>query len=43
MLKKDLAKPHFQMVIAILRPTAFWNKVAGMGGYDRSEIGKLMA
>ncbi len=43
MRKEDLAKPHFQKVITILHSTAFRNEVAGLGGYDISEMGKLMA
>ncbi len=43
MRKEDLVKPHFQKVIAILHSTTFRNEVAGMGGYDISEMGKLMA
>ncbi|HBE77115.1 MAG TPA: excisionase [Firmicutes bacterium] len=43
MRKEDAAKPHFQKVIAILRSTAFRNEVAGLGGYDISDMGKLMA
>jgi len=43
MRKEDLRKPHFQKVIAILQSTAFRNEVAGMGGYDISDMGKLMA
>ena len=43
LLREDLEKPHFQALLAILRAKAFQNEVDGMGGYDISEMGKVMA
>jgi putative molybdopterin biosynthesis protein len=43
MRKEDLSKPHFQTLIAILQSVGFRKEVSGMGGYDISEMGKLMA
>jgi putative molybdopterin biosynthesis protein len=43
MRKEDLGKPHFQTLVGILQSTPFRNEVAGMGGYDISEMGKLVA
>ena len=42
-LKQDLEKPHFQALITILRSNAFQQEVAGMGGYDLSRMGDVMA
>lgn len=41
--KEDFAKPHFQAVMTVLRSTPFRNEVAGMGGYDISRMGEIMA
>jgi putative molybdopterin biosynthesis protein len=43
MRKEDLNKPHFQTLIAILQSPGFRNEVSGMGGYDISDMGRLMA
>ena len=42
-LRQDLEKPHFQAVLTILRSKAFQNEVSGMGGYDISKMGEVMA
>lgn len=41
--KEDSALPHFQTLLAVLNSTAFRNEVAGMGGYDITKMGQLMA
>lgn len=41
--KEDLEKPHFQALLSVLRSEAFHNEVAGMGEYDISRIGELIA
>lgn len=43
LLKEDFAKPHFQAVMAVLCSSAFRNEVAGLGGYDISHMGEIMA
>lgn len=43
MLRHDLDKPHFQALLSILRSPAFRNEIAGMGGYDVSRMGDIMA
>jgi putative molybdopterin biosynthesis protein len=43
MLRHDLEKPHFQALISILRSPIFRNEIAGMGGYDVSQMGDIMA
>lgn len=43
MLQRDLDKPHFQALLAILRSPAFRNEIGGMGGYDVSQMGEIMA
>ncbi|WP_378953957.1 substrate-binding domain-containing protein [Pelosinus sp. sgz500959] len=43
MLRHDLEKPHFQALLSILRSPAFRNEIAGMGGYDVSRMGDIMA
>lgn len=42
-LNQDLERPHFQALIAILRSKSFQQEVAGMGGYDISRMGDVMA
>ena len=42
-LKEDFVKPHFQAVMAVLRSSAFRNEVAGLGGYDISRMGEIIA
>lgn len=41
--QEDLVKPHFQALLSILNSTAFRNDVLGIGGYDISQMGKIMA
>ncbi|MEM5794858.1 MAG: helix-turn-helix transcriptional regulator [Bacillota bacterium] len=41
--KEDFTKPHFQAVMAVLRSSAFRNEVAGLGGYDISHMGEIIA
>lgn len=43
LLRHDLDKPHFQALLSILRSSAFRNEIAGMGGYDVSRMGNIMA
>ncbi|MEM5818917.1 MAG: excisionase, partial [Desulfitobacterium hafniense] len=39
---EDLAKPHFQALLSILKSESFRNEVAGIGGYDITDMGKVM-
>jgi putative molybdopterin biosynthesis protein len=41
--KEDFIKPHFQELIAVIRSDAFRNEISGMGGYDVSHMGELIA
>ncbi|MBP2651870.1 MAG: excise: binding domain, excisionase family [Firmicutes bacterium] len=41
--KEDVGKPQFQALLSILKSTSFHNEVSGMGGYDLSETGKIIA
>lgn len=41
--KEDAIKPHFQALLSILRSIDFRNEVAGMGGYDLTHTGQIMA
>ncbi len=43
MLRHDLDKPHFKALLSILRSPAFRNEIAGMGGYDISQMGDIIA
>ncbi len=43
LLRHDLDKPHFQLLLSILRCPAFRKEIAGMGGYDVSRMGDVMA
>lgn len=43
LLRHDLDKPHFQALLSILRSPAFRNEIAGMGGYDVSRMGDIIA
>lgn len=43
MLKEDMDKPHFQAVFSVLRSNDFKNEVAGIGGYDLSQMGNIIA
>ena len=41
--REDADKPHFQALLAALRSPAFRNEVSGMGGYDLSHTGEILA
>ncbi|MDT8902166.1 substrate-binding domain-containing protein [Anaeroselena agilis] len=41
--KEDATKPHFQALITVLRSAAFRDEVAGMGGYDITQTGEILA
>lgn len=41
--KEDLDKPHFQALLAVLRSSALRKEVAGLGGYDISRMGEIIA
>lgn len=41
--KEDMAQPHFQALLSILKSTVFQNEVAGIGGYDVSHMGEVIA
>jgi len=41
--KEDAERPQFKAMLSILQSQAFRNEVAGMGGYDLSQTGKIMA
>lgn len=41
--KDDLEKPHFQALISILKSSAFHNEVLGIGSYDVTSMGEIMA
>jgi putative molybdopterin biosynthesis protein len=41
--REDAAKPHFQALLTVLRSPAFHSEVAGMGGYDLSRTGEILA
>lgn len=41
--KDDFEKPHFQSLISILHSLSFRNEVIGMGGYDISRMGEIIA
>jgi putative molybdopterin biosynthesis protein len=41
--KEDILKPHFQAVLSVLKSSAFRNEVHGMGGYDISHMGEIIA
>lgn len=41
--KEDAAKPHFRALLTVLRSSAFRNEVAGMGGYDLTHTGEILA
>ena len=42
-LKQDLEKPHFQAVLTTLQSKSFQNEVSGMGGYDISQMGRVIS
>ncbi|BAF58855.1 Periplasmic molybdate-binding protein/domain [Pelotomaculum thermopropionicum SI] len=41
--KEDLEKPHFQAVIEILQSEEFKRELQGLGDYDLTETGKIVA
>ncbi|HZK55755.1 MAG TPA: helix-turn-helix transcriptional regulator [Desulfosporosinus sp.] len=41
--KEDVHKPYFQGLMAILKSVAFRNEVLGIGGYDVTSMGEIMA
>lgn len=41
--KEDLEKPLGKAILTLLRSISFRNEVSGMGGYDVSQMGKLLA
>lgn len=41
--KEDADKPYFQTLLTILRSPAFRSQVSGMGGYDLTHTGQIMA
>ena len=41
--RDDADKPQFKALLAILQSSAFSNEVSGMGGYDLSLTGEVMA
>lgn len=43
LLRRDLAKPHFQALLAALASPAFREEVSGMSGYDISRMGEQIA
>jgi putative molybdopterin biosynthesis protein len=43
MRKEDLRMPHFQCLLAILRSPDFQAEINGLGGYDLSKTGQLIA
>ena len=43
LLRQDKDKPQFQALLSTLRSPAFRDEIAGMGGYDVSHMGNLMA
>lgn len=41
--KEDLDRPHFKALRSVLSSTEFRNEVAGLGGYDISRLGEVIA
>jgi putative molybdopterin biosynthesis protein len=41
--KEDLSKPHFQAVLSGLKSPDFKKEIQGMGGYDISQMGDIIA
>ena len=41
--KEDIDRPYFQGLMAILKSVAFRNEVLGIGSYDVSHMGEIMA
>ena len=42
-LKDDFEKPHFQSLFAVLQSQSFRNGLIGMGGYDLTRMGEIIA
>lgn len=40
--KGDADKPHFQVLLSILRSESFKSEVSGIGGYDLTYLGKIV-
>jgi putative molybdopterin biosynthesis protein len=43
MLRQDVEKPDFQTLISILRSSEFRKEIDGMGGFDTSQMGDIIA
>jgi len=41
--KEDESKPQFQALLSIIRSSEFYNEISGMGGYDLSQTGRVIA
>lgn len=41
--QEDLERPHFQALMSILKSPSFRNEVIGIGGYDISRMGEIIA
>lgn len=41
--QEDLERPHFQALMSILKSPSFRNEVMGIGGYDISRMGDIIA
>lgn len=41
--KADADRPHFKALFSVLASSAFRGEIAGMGGYDISRLGEIMA
>lgn len=41
--QEDLERPHFQTLMNILKSPAFQSEVLGIGGYDLSQMGEIIA
>jgi len=41
--QEDLERPHFQALMSILKSSSFRNEVIGIGGYDISRMGEIIA
>ncbi|NLI93821.1 MAG: excisionase family DNA-binding protein [Peptococcaceae bacterium] len=40
--QEDQMKPHFQALLQIIRSSTYRNEIEGLGGYDVSQMGKIM-
>lgn len=41
--REDAARPEFQALLAVIRSKAFKNEIQGMGGYELTHTGEVMA